>query len=504
MQLESYFLDKSAFQRLQIFKYMSAALPKRVSINEVSQETGLSYQQAYRSFHDLLLDLKRCQPNLADSDEFTVLAANVSSDNYRLDLLQHSAAYAFFNTAFQDGKVDVEAFCNQYAISQSTLRRRIKPFGDYLAAHHLKISLAKPELQGDESLIRLMIVIFYLLVYHGNGWALDHISEARGEELYQHSLGNPFDKDPHNLAKHREDVSLIAVQAQRIKQGHLITDDSRLKLIAPNHYPHDTFFKAAFPTLTPEDWRREFEYYCFAQFFFISLHPGNTDGEQKMIDRLNETPNPVRVFCTDMMAYFWAAVPASAALREQSSLMRNLYQTVYAHYALHGDMVRRLDFLEDQRAEDRIVAEVDQFIDHLEPDSPASVFKHYPTLPSSIAYIVWPYLSRLDPSDHLTVRVIMESESLPYRDLLIFLRDVSFIDIVPTNDLKTHAEVVISSFSRLDAKLLLSEDAKQNFADLGHFLYWPLEATDTEFLSLYMQLRHIYDDKQIQQLTKKD
>lgn len=101
---EAYFFDKRATINYRVYRVLKALQNTAFTVNKLSQEAQLSYSQTYNAFQDIMADLQTMSPktvSTADEEAFNILAQNVSVDQYRFHLLNHSMAFAFFDYLFK-------------------------------------------------------------------------------------------------------------------------------------------------------------------------------------------------------------------------------------------------------------------------------------------------------------------------------------------------------------------------------------------------------------------
>ena len=154
---ESYFYDKRALTSNRLFKALKTDSGPDFTINRLSKKMGMSYQQTYNAFQDIMHDLEvigqKPQADMTESD-FAKMAKDITTDQYRFYLLQQSVAFLFYCEIFQDNQIDARKFCEQHNISISTLRRRVEPFRNYLLSVRVNLNTSTWQLEGAELQIR--------------------------------------------------------------------------------------------------------------------------------------------------------------------------------------------------------------------------------------------------------------------------------------------------------------------------------------------------------------
>ena len=505
---ESYFYDKRALTSNRLFKALKTESGPDFTINRLSKKMGMSYQQTYNAFQDIMHDLEvigqKPQADMTESD-FAKMAKDITTDQYRFYLLRQSVAFLFYCAIFQDNQIDARKFCEQHNISISTLRRRVEPFRNYLLSVRVNLNTSTWQLEGAELQIRAAMVAFFQISYRGNGWPFEHFPQT----YVQHELelindfGEQFVFVP-QPAIQKPDLLQLAIQLMRMTQGNVLTPQPRMQLLvhekAQDLHPL-IYTRTNFPALSSTALVAERDYFYFNQMRKFSVADHLTHDDDLIRACLNQTDNIVKRFADGMLPRLYETIqkPTAADLERARVLHTNLLRLGFTFYLHDGICSSQLDFVAKnqlQTADSLLGQIVDAYLQDLPTDAPESVFTSYaPMINLQVYYLAAIDFAEISYNATLKVQVAVESATFLARDLIIFLRDVNFIEIV--SDSFPTPDVIVTSFGDLSrvGKLI-----NHPIDDEVTVLYWTAEATDQQFFELYTQLKQLHTQQQLKAL----
>ncbi|KRM72444.1 helix-turn-helix domain-containing protein [Lacticaseibacillus brantae] len=505
---ESYFFDKRALTSNRLFKALKNGGQDDLSINKLSKRVGMSYQQTYNAFQDVMQDLEHISNQKANPDEndFARMAKTVSIDRYRFYLLQQSVSFRFFDTLFITSQPDAKQFCTDYDISLSTLRRRIEPFRQYLSSVQVNLNTSSWELEGTEIDIRSAMVAFYQVSYRGNGWPFADMPR----EYVHHQLetinafGEQFVFIPQAVVQ-KPDLIQLAVQLLRINQGAVLSPQIRMQGLmryAPEDVHPLIFTRTNFPQQTSTTLSAERNYFYFCQLEKFSVADQLNHSDELIRKFLNQHDNPIKRFADGLMATLYQSGNhlRHAEVQEARVLHANFLRLGFIFFLHNGPSSLLLDFVTQSPlkvADSSLGQLIDGYLASLTEAEPEAIFQSYaPKLNVETYYLASANFAEISYPVTLKVYVAIESATFLARDLMLFLRDITFITIV--DDREPKPDVIITSFGDV-----------QRLNQLIHFplstnttvLYWSAEGTDQQFFELYSQLKslHVHQERQEQQ-----
>lgn len=499
---EAYFFDKRATINYRLYKSLKAMQGADFTINKLSKYMGMSYQQTYNAFNDIMSDLDVIAQT--KSDEFTEkdffpLAEGITDNQYRFYLLQQTIAFRFFDQLFQAGSIDVDAFCDVNQISLSTLRRRIDPYRQYLKTVQVDFNMATWLLDGEERHVRFAILTFFQIAYRGNGWPLRTLNVDTVTTAFKeiNACTGPF-LIGKRVAIQKIDLLILGVQLLRIRQNKVLSPSARMTpMIQGNPEIPDLIFTADnFPQLSSTTLTAERNFYYFSRSRLFNPGEQLTEEDHHFLDQFNTHDTPIKRFSDGLMNQLLLAFRQEKAedLVRNRVLHTNILRSAFSYYALEGAVSNRLDFVDtlpSQRTSAEIQALIADFIQTFQ-DNDVTFSEYLPKFASELYLIVSTSLAELDPSQKLVVQVAMETETFLARDLFIFLRDVSFITFV--TEPGHNPDVIVSSFGNISDLLKLTGTS---LPDDTEVIYWSPESTDNDFFNLYMALKRIHNAREL-------
>ncbi|WP_164848100.1 helix-turn-helix domain-containing protein [Lacticaseibacillus hulanensis] len=490
MLYEETFLDNADYQKYQMYRSLKTIDNFGFTINDLSVQMQVSYQQAYNIFRELLADIEEMTGHANKAAKKRVMSQDnfpVSVDEYRLFLLENSIQFQFVDYLVQSTSLSVDKFCQDRFISRSTLTRKTMPLRKLLADYDIKISFTQPGLVGSEQKIRLFLFIFYWLGYHGVRWPITAIHPQQLNLAYSKL---PTRKSSPIAAL--QEVLFWGICRLRIVRGHTITSWPEYDDIFGSVEAMNTpiYTKEMFPKLSPETLASESKFFHYQQNRQLRFSTSQ-DSWLELYANVVSTDNPVHEYInaiTDYLEQFWRQ-DAPVAFGDNVVLIANMMRTVMSYYMLGGDYAKMADFFDSKRdfyPHSELYASLLAFNEEL-PDIPSfSAFKRSVVpMTLTLTYMLTPYLQNFTWPQIVKCRILLEHGDVNAYRVVKFLRNMSFVRIQGDSDDVDEADLIITNID--DEPLFRDVDATRQTV-----VTWHADATDNDYFNLYLLVKRIF------------
>lgn len=482
MLLEKALLEKSDLQKFNMYRHLKSWESRTFTINDLSRATGLSYQQTYNSFQDLLVDLRQMTPTLKNTKHNALLEVRtftVSVDQYRLFLVENSLAFMFVDYLLHCPEPTLVAFCEEHFVSRSTFFRKINGLKNLLARYGLKFSYANLSIKGNEANIRLVLFYIYWLVFHGLKWpfkTVDHAAVKQQQE--QLSKGVQL-----NELQILQEQYLLGMCATRIKNGNLLPDQAEHLFPVPVvPYPAPDSLN-----LTDEQVTNEYGFYQFYQYTHCTFT--DTPETQYFYHYCQEERNLAWQFVQELLGFFNQCCSAQLIHKMSADhvLITNLLRlATRIQYSQQMTPVAA-DFVEQviKPAQHHTLAQqLTNFFDSIAANQQMAIFmRERLGMREALLQILMPYASELEKQGTLHIQLLIEDGLTNY-----LLED--YLTALPITTIMTPQQKGITPdliITTLDNSLLPPSAAP--------IFSWPLCADDNSYYVLWHHLKKIYQQK---------
>lgn len=493
---EAYFYDKHTQTNYHVFRLLKARQHDSFTINRLSLEAKLSYSQAYNAFQDIMTALQAKNAHGSgplNETEYARLSADVTVDDYRYFLLSDSMAFRFFDYAFRQSTPDVHQFCSDWGLSISTLRRRIAPFKRYLTSKGLRLNTSTWALEGDELKARMLILTFYNMAYRGVGWPFSERAFQTAKQRYLYLTQGQARLFGPSTTSMKQELLLLAVQAMRIEQGHILAVPDRIPdLFAEFRAPGTDFPAETLPPLTKVQRQCERNFYDFACWHFISLSHTVSARDQAVMRVLGQPATCAHHFAHGLLSYLQAQCPPADRQEESQLAMLNvnLHRVADTYLTLQGDFAKRLDFMDlnrDLAESGRLPSLIKTYFDHLDRCQVGALVDYYNAMYQVLYILLAPAFPGLNADHQLKVAVIVDAGTFMSRDLNSFLNALTFIDLVsPARNVLP--DVIITSLS---VPQVLKDYYSPERLKQVTVIHWQPEVADEDFFNLLSTLSQV-------------
>lgn len=493
MLFEEIFLEKAGLQKFQMFRVLTAFDAANLTITDLSNKMGLSYQQSYNIFQELTEDIAAItgKSRAASKKALTTAGAlPVSVDDYRYRLLEDAVSFQFLDYLVQGNRPSVDRFCAERFISRSTLMRKTAQLRKFLTRYHLKLSLTTPGLTGDEKQIRLFLNAVYWLGCHGAKWPFTSVKLPVIRQQYEQLA--TAKSDPIGTI---QDLMFWALCRIRMSRGFVIDDCTRFDELFDGYGPFRPIIydKKQFSALPSPVLRAETAFFYFFQNKTIQFGPLTTNDEH-LLDYLKGNDGETWQFLVGLSRHLspYLTEPLQNNLRNNDQLSLNVLRLTFSYYLLDGDYVKQADFFAASRMtyqQQHLRALIAGYVDDL-PQSPTYLpLKRYKdTFVEMLFYLFVPYLQDFQWDENVKVKPLLETDNILNRRILEFLDNISIVQRLPDQAPLDSADLLITSLDDFTAPA--SADFVQEHPD-GVF-NWYIDATDTDYYQLYQKLYDLY------------
>lgn len=501
MLFEETILEKAEYQKFVMFRILKSFEGSSYTIIDIANEMKISYQQTYNILQELLEDIQNFpDAKLKNLNRKKIMSSKkipLSIDVYRLFLLKRSPVFQFINYVFQAGNnINVEKFCDEHYISRSTLLRKNAPLKALLTRYHIRISYNELGFVGDEKNIRFFFYCFYWLSYRGIEWPFENIryyEVAKQLQLEKSELNDP-------IVTIRT-LLFWTICRIRIINGYYVTEMTKFDQIFPdptNLFDHpNTFTTNTFPRVDPNQLITEYKFFDFYRLQALVFPMTGDNFSSRIYETQANLQGPIWQLTQDFMHEINTHLvnqDDQPILTENNGLQANLMRIFFSDYIMAGDYPQFNDFYEDEAGinyQNSVIEQlVSQFVEqrvqdpeikpYLEPS--AKIIKE-------ISSLLIPYLRYFKANETVKVKLVLESSDLITRDMMTFLSDLSFVQIVPESDELNDVDVIISSLENL--RVLYQDQELENKVIVN----WNLDATEAEYFNLYQTLKQEFTKK---------
>ncbi|MDC4185184.1 helix-turn-helix domain-containing protein [Loigolactobacillus coryniformis] len=495
MLFEEIFLEKADLQKFQMFRVLKSAGTNSFTINDISEQLHLSYQQTYNTFQDLLQDMQTMNPQLDSTlNRHELLSQHTfktSLERYRLFLLEQSLVFQFIDYLVQEAAPSVSEFCEQHFVSKSTLLRKSAALKRFMLQYSLRFSYTDLKIVGDECNIRYFLFIVYWIGFHGMRWPLHHFSESSLQQSLT-TVNTPANDTILTLQKRL----LLGIMRVRITNGYLIHNNNLFKILTA-HNP--SFEQLSLPTelfnyLSARNRQRETEFFFFAQF---SLIPSATTTQQRahqLTAYLTEQKSPLWQLTVELLGNLSTTYKTKLTVTNEPTLTYNILRLLMTTTALQGNYPKVIDFYQPDLTsytQTQLYQYILAFLSRTTvTQNAAQLYHHREQLATYLCYLLQPKLHHFE--DHQMVRIwlVAENNDRLTDELQRFLKFLKIAQIMQPPAQPTDADLILSTID-IQAPLI------QQMATTGiPILHWNLEAQDTNFFQLYTKIKTLYTAKQ--------
>lgn len=490
MQFEAVFLEKTAQQKIALLAALCRRVHAGITIADLAEQLGFTYQRAYNLFQELNADLADLyQQTPADMRERLIQAAphSVSLDLYITQQFQDALAWQFFDEVVQGHQPSLDRFCDEHFVSRSTLMRKTANLRAFLARYHLKLVYPTLTFVGPEACLRLLLQQCYWQATQGASWPFVAISQADLLDQYQQ-----FPRLHTNVLAQHMDLYLLAVS--RIRMAHGAALDHQIANLLPDANAY--FTASQFPHLTAEQLVYENQFIAFHQAAALRFgHIGLSAWTKRKQRLTTATPTAAKVLTMMQHDLLNPTDPGYVALHTDLGLQLNLLRVLACFLSLGCDYCKASDFDAPKKTSVRLnqfsmrvytfVANLPQTPEYAALHASAHAFCRF------VMYVLGPAINAYDPTVRLKVAVVLEPNDILHRRLHTFLDNIGFVDRLKDADALSQCDFLITESSMLIAPK--TKAFTTNYPEAS--LIWDLDANGSDYHHLYEKLASLHNSR---------
>ncbi|MGL5899858.1 MAG: hypothetical protein ACRCZW_09410, partial [Lactobacillaceae bacterium] len=259
----------------------------------------------------------------------------------------------------------------------------------------------------------------------------------------------------------------------------------------------EVFTTATFPRLDPSQLITEYKFFDFYRLQSIIFPTTGDNFSSKIYKAQAQQKSPVWYLTQDFMNDVNKHLINQSDdqfLVQNTGLQANLMRVFFSYYVMNGDYPQFNDFYEDESGinyQNSIIKQlVKKFINQKVKNAEFQPYLQ-PTekIINEVSSLLIPYLRYFKANETVKIKLVLESSDLITRDMMTFLGDLSFVQIVPESGDLRNVDVIITTLASLSA--LYDENELQNKVIIN----WNLDATEAEYFNLYQTLKQEFTKK---------
>jgi len=434
-----------------------------VNLKQVATLLNRNYGSLYNMYMSIVDDLKKI---VGQDTEETQLLFSVPSDVYHFSLVSKSDVYDFVKILLTGEEMGFQTFWEDHNSSKATVLRHLKSLRDFIRSFDVRIFYDPIRLEGDESTIRLILIMLFWMATDGHSWPFEAIDRDDALEAFDVTVER-FQLAQPNLLTREIGGYAMAVIYHRVMQKKFIKDTSAQDIIrypVPN-MTHEFMvrpftreairMRSILAQMTDQEAMLESlnMYYTF-NFSPIFLHSNNryalADGEQhtRYVPEINQFVSDFVDRIPLNVHYFLKLDDA-----EVDILKRTLIAMTASTYIYKKDVTSRVNrFLLDANLnlkEDQLLKrDVEDTVDHLFMNSDVDFLKDmHDEIVNGYYNVFIQLIQQRAPLHRVNVVLVAEQSYMGYLDLLTDLKGIRYVNIsMQDADLKD-ADMIITTSS---------------------------------------------------------
>ncbi|WP_201780322.1 helix-turn-helix domain-containing protein, partial [Latilactobacillus fuchuensis] len=152
-----------------------------VNLKQVATLLNRNYGSLYNMYMSIVDDLKKI---VGQDTEETQLLFSVPSDVYHFSLVSKSDVYDFVKILLTGEEMGFQTFWEDHNSSKATVLRHLKSLRDFIRSFDVRIFYDPIRLEGDESTIRLILIMLFWMATDGHSWPFEAIDRDDALEAF--------------------------------------------------------------------------------------------------------------------------------------------------------------------------------------------------------------------------------------------------------------------------------------------------------------------------------
>ncbi|MEI5994485.1 helix-turn-helix domain-containing protein [Candidatus Enterococcus mansonii] len=500
MLYEELMMDSGMLTKFKIFKRIIRVNQSNISINRLSEELSLTYQQTSIVCTELNNDLAKILSNhpsiLHKAGKVDSSKLLVTIDEYRYFLLQKSIPFQYILYFLNHDSPNIDDFCQRYFVSRSTVSRKMLPLKKHVKRFDLRFTYTEANLVGDERSVRVALFDALWLGTRGTIWPFKSVTIEEAEKITA-AFAEYFPLSRTYLGT-KELTYFAAIFLCRTRKKMYVDYDNHYNFLMDNnpYYDFERLNKELGPRALPAKYSKSESSFIFFLAHYAPFYTLDDDPSlRQTLHDFSTRPNPVYTFVQEFLDYAKSTIlDKEPELLDKPIIIGNLINITFTFYVL-GKPFPNLQLLVEtpqkmSKTEQFLEQKLQHFFDEkaIEKDYKFIYTIKKPFI-SAFKSVLMPVYDQPKHSEHLKVGVAFEHNFTLVRMIYQFLNDLGFIDATPYQEnLNDHYDLVISS------SLL----PRKKYPELPLY-FWDLSYGSKDLADLYKTLQQLFEKKNMVQ-----
>lgn len=475
-----------------------------VNLKQVATLLNRNYGSLYNMYMSIVEDLKGIVGN--DIEDIQTLF-DVPADVYHYSLVNKSDVYDFVKILLNGEEMAFQTFWEAHDSSKATVLRHLKGLRDFIRSFGVRIFYDPIRLEGDETTIRLVLVMLFWMATDGHVWPFAEIDRVDALEAFD-VTAERFQLAKPNILTREVGAYSIAVTYYRINQRKFIPSNPARHLI---HYPvpnmaHEFMvrpftreairMRSILAQMTPEQAVLESTglYYTF-NFGPIFLHNDNAYATEDEERYMRYVPGPYK-FVSRFVERLPLDVKHYLKLDddEVTALKGTLISMTVSTFLFKKDVTSMINHhlmdVNMQLKENIILKrDIEDTIDHLFLDTSLGFLKDVrDELVGGFYNILRQLVQEFAPNNLVKVALVAEQSYLGYLDLVTALKEIRYVEVSLKDAALADADMIITTSSI---------DLPDNINPEAVMFKWRHNADSDHYGRMYGILRELWLQKSL-------
>lgn len=448
MRFDEIMLGKQERRKLELFQVMSKLSLEQCTIHYLQSLMVHSYSRVKTLVESIELDLRNFfAPDLQLLDAQGIQVVRLQAfryEDYYSRLVLSGVPYMVVKAMLVAPEMDLNAFCQHYYYSPSSVKRKTAGLAAYVGEYGLKLNLAQLELVGDERFVRM---VFYSLLWLAGKQLPPEEQQVAGRPTFMGAL-QPYLPNGESIASEHQLSLLYDVCSYRFQKGHYIEIPAK----------HETYLnRLDFTTVYPM-WQAttavqqaEIDFILYWLTAIPNFYDYTDPRLAKMVTYITQQPlNGLIQRLVDAVRsqfpqdFFW----------QDTCFWGNLTNIVLLYYQVEKPVPIMFDLVRDiERPHFRTWHEAKQlfqlFFQTEAERTDAWLLTCLPEMAELLADVVEYSLKQAGQTKKLRVALIAESNVLITDQLLNFVTNLGFVEITALNHDSQAVDAIIATSRRL-------------------------------------------------------
>lgn len=395
------------------------------STQKILNEMEAEFQDFFQEDFSLITELGTVQ----------LVPTRLNYDTYYNYLIHRSIPYRAIICSLTEPDKDLLAFCKENFLSRASAMRQLQALADYVQEFDLLFNRSQLTFKGDERLIRITLFNFIWAASRGTEKSLNVLAKQPIDEallFLQHEI--PLLQDYVG----RREIHLFAeIMYQRIRQGYYVVDDTRYEeaKFSENQRVKTTLVEHL--AIPAEHLDAEFHFIQFMMFYA----PTFQFAEDVRIAQMPSFSGHGQVLMPLLYKLddYWAAeiLPGDSSFPDNKVVHGNLFNVLFCYYIFPKRIPTLFLLMSYFRRKQTtcykyLKEKYSVFLKKMSRRKDLQWLSTcYEDLADLFAWLTLDIFEEHQFREKLQVALVMESNYLFSQEIKGFLKDLSFIELIP-------------------------------------------------------------------------